>query len=386
VGGNALIVDSLEMRFPIVSFVRLADLHIIRPQVDLVSGGKESNWNPEEFLRTLKMSMRLEAASVVVEDGFFKVNDRKKPFHVALEDLDCEIRYVKRIPSYKIRIKYKRSRLIWEKRDIVRDLELISDLSVQGVGIDSFRFRHGASLFTGSGSMKDWNSPVWESEGSISVEKGKYDEEAFDSLQAQMKIADRRLQLMRAEVRRGNGRLNAEGQFDLSTQQLDMKTRIEGFDLEAIPVVREKQLPLHGSLGVSGNLRGTPQKPIFSGAFNLDSLQYERWYFGHGKGQIDFADGIAKGSVGIQSELGRFTIQADISNGAGYPGKAKVEFADLDVQKILPSKTPPYLQEISTVLKGKVDVEGKFEDTASLKIRDEDGKYGLDFRLRKRIR
>jgi hypothetical protein len=738
-GPAALNVSEIRASLSISSFwhfrIRLADLHIIRPQVELVSGNGESSWNPEEFLRTLKMSLRLEAASVVVEDGSFKVNDRKAPFHVALDDLDCEVRYAQALPSYKIHIAYKRSRLFWERRDILHDLDLIADLSLQGIGIDSFRFRHGASLLTGSGLMNDWNSPVlnlhmagtldvqdlkladsslhegegnlsvqadlrydgdgiyskgiftarsgayrrmvfsnltgkyeikdevlflrdascriangsflangdiqlgaspkapnhvtiitkkvpvieaarflnlpylnfvnaadttailtwsrngdlkadcdtwlygqappagnkgkstlldgsirftyleagsfsissaklkspyttieasggrddlfhiqmsterisepfsiiagvsapvadllerqpdlhemqgsfnfngdvqiksssdveymgsisvkngswraykadalsaqahfspphlkleslaiyrgsqkvdghldlelgdredllglrfrgnisrlslatikdfgidrkiegvlsgsgsinfergeWEGEGSVSVEKGKYNEEAFDNLQAQAKLADRKLRMVRAEVRRGNARLNAEGQVDLGSRQLDMKTRIEGFDLEAIPVVREKQLPLHGRLGVSGKLRGTLESPIFAGDFNLDSLQYERWNFGHGKGRIDFADGIVKGNIGIQSELGRLTLQADLSTGAGYPGKARVEFTDLDVQKILPSKTPPYLREISTALNGKVDIEGKFEDTASLKIHGE---------------
>jgi hypothetical protein len=738
-GLTTLKVSEIRTSLSISSFwhfrMRLADLHIIRPQIEFISGEEKSAWNPEEFLRTLKMSLRLEAARVAIEDGWFKVNNHTAPFHTALEDLDCEIRYSKQLPSYKIRIEYKRSRLIWEQRDILHDLELRSDLSLQGVGIEHFRFQHGASLFTGSGSMKDWHSPVlnihmagtldaidlklmdaslyegkgniniqaelrydrdgiyskgvftartgayrrmaysgmagkyeirddvlflrdascrivngtllangeiqlrasnkapnhvtivtknvpvieaarflslphldfvntadttavlnwlnggylkadcdtllhgqapsakdkakstlldgsirytyldpgsliissaklispnttveasggqddlfhvqlstdrisepfsliagvsppvadllarqpdlhqmhgsfhfngdvliksstdveyrgsvsvkngswrtykvddlstqahfippylklkslvihygsqkadgdldlaladqeeisdlrfhgniaqlslttlkdfgadhklegilsgsgsikyersmWEGEGSISIEKGKYGAEEFDRLQAQMKLADQRLHLMRAEVHRGDAILNAEGQFDLGIQQFNMTTRVQGLDLEGIPIVREKRLPIHGRLGVSGNLRGTPQNPIFAGTFNLNSLQYERWNFGHGKGRIDLAGGIVKGSLGIQSEFGHFNIQADISTGAGYPGKARVEFEDLDVQKILPSKAPPYLQEISTTLNGKVDVEGKFDDTTSLKIRGE---------------
>jgi hypothetical protein len=739
-GLGSLKVSEIRASISISSFwhfrIRLADLRILRPQVELLSGKGKSEWKPEEFLRALKMSLRLEAARAVVENGRFTVNDHTAPFYVALEDLDCEIRYAKEIPSYKIRIEYKKSRLIWEQRDFLHDLELRSDLSMRGVGIEHFRFRHGATIFTGSGLLKDWSSPVlslhmagtldaqdlklaaaslyegkgkinvkaelrydrngiyskgeftsragmyrsmaysslagkyeikndvlflrdnscriangsllangeiqlrtsnrapnhvridtknvpviesarflnlphlnfvntadttavltwptdgdlraecdtrlhgqapsakttgkstyldgsirytysetgsvlnissallvspnttveasggrddlfhiqlstdrisepfsliagisapvadllarqpdlhrmqgsfyfngdvqiksssnveyrgsvsvkngswrsfkvdslstrayfnppllklqslviqhgpqkvdgefdmeladqddiaglrfhgnisqlslatlkdfgvdprlegilsgsgsiqyarsmWEGDGRISIEKGKLGDEAFDSLQAQMKLADRKFHLMRAEARLGNARLDAEGQFDLGTQQFDIKTRLQGFDLATIPAIRAKQLPLHGLLGASGNLLGTPQKPIFSGSFNLDSLQYERWNFGHGKGTIDFADGIAKGSLGIQSEFGRFAIQADISTNTGYPGKASVEFADLDIQKILPSKAPPYLQEISTALNGKFDIEGKFGDTASLKMRGE---------------
>jgi hypothetical protein len=739
-GVIALKVQEIRASLSISSFwhfrMRLANLQVIRPQIELASSDNESAWNPEGFLRNLKISLQIEAENVVVEDGWLKVNNRLAPFHALLKDLNCEIHYAKKLPSYKIHITYKRGRLFWEQRDILHDFELRSDLSLQGIEIESFRFRHNASLFTGSGSMKNWNSPVlfihatgtldakdlkyadeslyegegnigiqadlrfdkdgiyskgkfsgrsgayrkiaysslagnfeikhdvlflrdascriangsllangeiplmetskapdrvtiitknvpiievgrflnlpllnfentadttavltwgasqdlkadcdvvlhgegtpatdsrnstllggsvrftyfetgalnissaklaspyttlvasggpdalfhiqlstnrisepfsliagfsppvadllvrqpdllqmqgsydfngdvrisssddveyrgsvsvnngawrtyqvdalsaqayfnfphlrlqslaihcgpqtasgdldldlddredvaafrfhgnihqvsthtlldfgidtatfegvlsgngsikyeqgrWEGEGQISVEKGKYEEETFDSLQAQIQFDDRLLHLARAEVRRGGTLLNAEGQFDLKTQQLNLTTSLKGLDLEEIATIREKHLPLHGRLDASGHLGGTPGSPAFSGAFELDSLQYENWNFGNGKGHVDFADGMIRGNARIQSDLGRLAVQADISTSEGYPGKASLEFENLDIHTILPLQTPSYLKELSTALNGKVGIEGKFDDLAALKLRGE---------------
>ena len=140
--------------------MRLSSLDIVRPQVELLSGGGDSSWNPEEALRVLKVSLRLEAARVRIQDGLLKVNNHASPFNLSLQNLDCEIRYSNELPSYKIRVAYERSKVFWEHRNIVHDLKASLDLSPRGVEIEFFKFGYSSSLLTGSGSIRDWNEPV----------------------------------------------------------------------------------------------------------------------------------------------------------------------------------------------------------------------------------
>jgi hypothetical protein len=181
-GPVRLSVQQVRASLSVSSFwhvrVRLRDLRVIRPCVELVSGSGESSWDPEEILKNLKISLRLEASRATVEQGWIKVNDHSAPFHLSVDDLDCEIRYAKKLPSYQIRLEYTRSRVFWEERDIVHGLKLGAEVSLQGVEIESFEFRRpgeapagrsiatspaaGTSntLLTGKGSVRDWKAPV----------------------------------------------------------------------------------------------------------------------------------------------------------------------------------------------------------------------------------
>lgn len=717
--------------------VRLDELDILRPQLELVSGGGGSVWSPEETLKTVQLSLRLEAANVLIREGRLRVNDHVAPFHVSLEDLDCEICYSKTVPSYKIRLDYKRSRIVYRDRDIMHDLEAKADLSVQGMDIESFHFRRGKSLLQGNASLKGWDSPVllinakgtvsaedfilahpslkegqgdievqaefrrdrdgiesrgrfssvrggyrrmsyrdlagdfeirrdvlylrdvtgrigegdfrirgeiqlrgnsavahrvdiaardvplgeagrllhlplshfentadatatllwnrgeedfradcsvtlhglatsasapargtylggsaqftyrgaggihlisanlsspqtsvqawggqealfhvrlstiraaepldliagfspavagllaeqpdlrdidgslelngdvriaspagmryegsiairnglwrsykadtlsaqvlfdanglrlhslsarlgaqsvegeldlqfaeemaitdfrfkgalrdislaslgdfgvdtsqiagtmdasgsvrysrgeWEGEGQLAVEHGSYHGERFDKLRARVRAEDRRVRLTEAEVNVGAAHVSASGQMDLHTRQLNIATTLDGFDLEQIPFVRDRSLPVQGRVRASGTLRGTPDDPSFAGAFDLDSLRYGSWNLGRGKGSVGFERGVVRGKAGIQSKFGSLTLQADISAGAGFPGKAALEFENLDLQRIFTGKTPSYLEELSSALEGKLEAEGRFDDPAGLKIQGE---------------
>jgi hypothetical protein len=715
--------------------MRLANLSILRPQLEIFTSDQASSWNPQEAIKALKISLRLEAGRVAVEDGRITINNRTNPFHLLLEDLDCEIRYVGKLPSYKIHVNYRRSRIHWENRDILHDLDFLAELSLQGLAIENFKLQRGDSLFTGTGSVMNWNFPIlrihtsgildlkdlvlahsslsegggaisvradlqydqrgissngqftshtgryrkmvfrnlagnfqiqrdvlnlrnvsgriaqgtimghgdiqlregnkdpnritvnsknvpiieaarllnlplldfentadantvlvwhggqplradcdayvhgvdpkdatsikrtlldggirftyfepgfvyvtdanlrtpyttvqatggartpfqvrlttnriseplqliagfsppvadllvrypdlsamagvfefngdvqiksssdieykgsasvrngrwrsyyvdamsaqadfrsprlqlhslkirsglqeaegslnlkindrerlsefgfqgdlhrialaslkdfgvdvmeikgtlsgsgdltfkentWEGDGRISIEYGQYREEAFDSLKAQMRLRNR-LFAVRAEIRRGAILLKAEGDFDLKDQQLNISTNLKGFPLGEIPAIRAKRLPVRGSVSVSGVLQGTPRNPSYSGGFDVDSLQYDRWDLGQGKGRIEMKDGAIHATAAIQSDLGRLTLQSNISTNAGYTGSAKVEFEDLQVQKIIGGKTPIYLEELSTDLNGKVDISGRFEDFATIQMKGE---------------
>ena len=712
--------------------VRLADLNILRPQLELHSGAESSAWNPEEAIQALKLSFRLEAGRVAIEDGKITINSRTHPFHFRLDDLDCEIRYAGKLPSYKIRVAYRRSMVHWENRDILHDLEFLAELSLQGLAVEHFRLQRGESLFVGSATVTNWESPLlrihtygtvdlkdlvlahtslsegrgtisvsadlqydqggiyskgefasrrgryrkmvfrnlagkfeiqrdvlslsnvsariaqgtmtgygeiqlresnkdpnrimvhnknvpiieagrllnlplldfenaadadtilvwhgaqplradcdarvygvapkdstsrkhtqldggirftyfepgfvyvadanlrspytsvqavggaekpfhvrlstsriaeplqliagfsppvadllarypdlpemagvfefngdvqiksssdieyngsasvrnghwrsyhvdvmsaqadfrsprlqlqslkvqngvqsaegflnlkidegerlselefrgnlhriaisslkdfgadpmeiegvlsgggsvsfkeglWEGDGRISIENGRYRGEAFENLDAQMLLRNRRVEI-RAEARRGGIRLRADGDFDFKDQQLNISTSLKGFPLGEIPSLREKHLPIRGFGSAAGILKGTLRNPSYSGTFEVDSLQYDRWNLGRGKGRIDMRDGAIHAVAGIQSELGRLTLQSVISTNAGYPGSAKLEFSGLKVQKIVEGKTPAFLRELSTDLNGKVDINGQFGDFDTIQL------------------
>ena len=140
--------------------MRLASLDIFRPQVELLSGGG-STWDPEEVLKALKVSLRIEAASVRIQEGLLKVNNHASPFNLSLQDFDCEIRYSNELPSYKIHLAYEHSRIFWEQRNVVVDsLEEAWIFLSGGSRFKFLKFRYNSSLLTGSGSIKDWKEPV----------------------------------------------------------------------------------------------------------------------------------------------------------------------------------------------------------------------------------
>jgi uncharacterized protein involved in outer membrane biogenesis len=724
--------------------VRLMELTILHPRVHLKSGRESSSWDPAEILKALQISLRLEAARVAVEDGLIQINDRTQPFHLRMNELDCEVRYAKTLPSYKIHISYRRSQIYWKERDFRHDLDLTSNLSLQGLEIEHYQFRRGDTLFEGSGVLKNWHAPElqlqingvwdardlvlaqasltegkgninvrlnlhsdqhgisvkgtfdsvngkyrkmayrhlggnmeikndvlffrdvrgriaggtiaiegdlqlrkankdpnrivihtknvpiidagrllniplmhfanpadmstvlvwyggkplkvdcsakihgfsqeaaktdkhllldglirftylepgqvlvafsdlyspysrlqisgggsspyhvrlstthiaepmkiiagysptvadllkrypdlqdmkgkydfagdvriktsedveyrgslaiqngrwrtyaldalsaqaefvssrlklqamtlgsgkqqaegslelklaqgdqlsefrfqgdlrqvdmsslsdfgvdtsqmggilngtgmifmkdgrWEGAGYISVEHGRFRNETFDSLRTQVKLANQKLHLQRSEVRRGSVRLTAEGDVDLISGVMNIPFRIQGLALEDLPVVKDKRLPIQGRLNASGTAKGTVENPDFAGDFDLQALRYDRWDLGQGKGRIDWHDGSIHGTMGIRSELGRWTVQADISSSMGFPGKISLDVADLNAQKIVPANTPSYLKELSTDLYGKAEIQGRFADMSTIEMHGEIG--GAHFRI-----
>ena len=144
--------------------IRLHELTVVQPRLELISGGGDSSWNPDEMLRNLKISLRLEASKVRVQNGWVKLNKNTSPFNFSVDDFAIEIAYEKKLPSYEVRIKYGRSRLFWKDRDIVHGLDLNVHVSLQGIAIDSFQFRRSMTgtntVMAGNGSLIDWKSPV----------------------------------------------------------------------------------------------------------------------------------------------------------------------------------------------------------------------------------
>jgi hypothetical protein len=716
--------------------MRLASLDIFRPQVELLSGGGGSAWNPEEVLKVLKVSLRLEAARVRIQEGLLKVNNHASPFNLSLHNFDCEIRYSKERPSYKIQLAYEHSKIFWEQRNIVHSLESSLDLSLRGVEIEFFKFHYGSSLLTGSGSIKDWKEPVlllhavglydagdlilahssineghgtigifadirndrdgvsakgrfssraggyrrmkfhdlagqfvvkqdvlslrdvsggiaggsfridadiqlreankapnrvaidtkgvplieagkvldlplltfenpanasttvtwhndqdlrvdcnlnlhgrtlpaaksanstpldgnvqfaylgtgevqvasanlvsqnsslhalkaqegsfqaqlstnrisepfnlianfspaisdllsrqpdllqmagdfhfagdvriksstdvsyrggisikngkwrnykvdelatqadfappylklrsttirggpqtvkgdidleladsehvsnlefhgdvhqismasisdfgadtaaikgslsgsgsacyargaWEVDGEFSLDKGAYRGESFDTLRARVKLANKQLRLFDAEARRGTATASAKGEVELESRRMNIAIRLNRLSLEEMPAIQQEHLPVHGLLNASGTFAGTMDDPAFSGTVELNVLHYDSWDLGNGKGRIELKSGTVRGDIRIRSDYGSLAAQGYISTGPGNPGAIQFEFDNLDIRKIAAAKIPPYLKEISSALKGKVEVEGKFNDLAALRMRGE---------------
>lgn len=716
--------------------IRLSSLDIVQPQVELITADSSSSWSPEEMLKTLKISFRLEAAKVGIQDGKIRVNQRTAPFNLMLQNLDCEIRYSDRLPSYKIRVAYDRSNVFWEGRDIAHDLEANLDLSLSGIEIEYFKFRYGASLLTGSGSMGDWNDRVllihatglydardlilahpsinegsgalriladirndrdgvsakgrfssgtggyrkmkfhdlagrfevkqdvlylrdvsggiaegnfqakadiqlreanrnpnrvdiaargvpvielgkvldlpllkfenpangsatatwhkgqdlkvvcnldlgepaldsnpsglrtpfvgsaeftyfetgevqvaaanlksndssihasktqdgssqvqlsttriaepfalfaafspavsdllsrqpdllqlkgnyhfsgnltimsstdvsyrgsvsvksggwrgsvidelstqadfappylklramtvrsdiqeirgdvdleladsehisnfqfrgdarqisiesfqnfgmdassvsgrlsgrgfarfdagtWEGDGELTIDKGTFRGESFDWLQGQVKLSHNQLRFSRAEARRGKTSASAEGIVDLGTGQMNVTLRLNALPLELIPAIRKRSAQFSGLISAAGVLTGTADDPAFSGKAELNTLHYGSWDLGNGTGNVELKAGTVKANLGIRSGYGNLTASGHVSTGPGNPGAVHIEFDNLDVRKIAVERIPPYLKDISSALSGKMEMEGKFDEFASLKIRGE---------------
>jgi translocation and assembly module TamB len=735
--------DKIYARMSISSFwhfrVRLAELEALRPQVELFSAQSESSesssWDPSRILNSLKISLRLETSKAAIVDGLFKINDRSAPFNLNFHDLDCEIRYSKKLPSYKIHLAYSQSRLFWEQRNIVHDFELAADLSLSRIAIESFKFRHGSTLFRGSGSMENWRSPtlwihaagnmdakdlilaspsidqirgalsvavdvrydrngvyskakfsgragayrkmpydhltgryeirkdvmdlevagkishgefqlhgdiqlknsnklpnrlklqtrnvtlinvgrfldyplidfdnttdattmivwyggrdlkidcdaklygmqpnsagsgkstlldgtmrftyfesgavqissanlkspsttvqtsggegslfqvslrtsqlaepmrllagfsppiaeyvqkypdllhmkgrydfqgnvgiksstdvqydgtiqiregswrsfkwdyffsqvhlssprlslqsatlrhgtqtiegradielldgerisdfefqgnvrnvalaslkefgidakisgnlsgsgviryrrgIWEGDGQIAIQQGIYygkpfDREPFDRLRVQARIENQQLHLIQSEILREKARLSAEGLVDIKKQKLNLSVRLDGLPLESLPMIREKNATIHGTVEATGTVKGDFGNPSVAGGFELKNLQFQSWNFGSGKGRIELADGQLHAHASIPSDFAKFNVGAELSTDKDFAGKVRISFDDLNVRNFVP-KMPSYLQEISTRLNGKVDLEGKFSNLNALKI------------------
>ncbi len=716
---------------------RLSELNIVHPQMELLTGKEKTAWNPEGLLKTLKMSFRLESGKVLVQDGLVKVNGRKAPFNLSLNHLDCGIRYSKELPSYKIDLEYRQSRLFWENRNILHDLAVHSDLSIGGLEIEFFRFRYHDSLLTGSGSVKNWESPVlrihaagrydindlvlahssihegsgtlgisadvrydskgvyvdgrfssrtaeyrkmgfrdlsgrfeigrnvlflrdvsgkiaqgsihvdseiqlreanrasnrvsvrsknvplvevgrilklplltfentadavteikwkegdrdlrvdcdanlhgltqpavqsarstplngnvrftylgagdvyitsgnlsspdtsiqasgqegdsfhvqmsttrigepfvliaafsepvadlltrqpdllsmaggyrfdgnvrikssadvhyrgsiaarngrwrnyrvdslaaqadflpprlqlhsvsinsgsqavegnmdlelagqeqissfgfhgkihqvsiaslkdfgadtaniggilsgngtarftqgrWEGEAELTISRGNYKGEPFDRIQGRVQLRDQRLRLLHAEALRGAARVNAEGSIDLKARRLDLSVRLNDLSFEQIPLIQKKRLPVRGRVRASGDFAGLFDDPAFAGTVELNGLGYNSYDLGNGKGSIKLDSGTLQGDIRIRSDYGNVAVQARVSTAPGQPGTVALEFENLDLRKAVAAKIPPYLKEISTDLKGKAEIEGKFAELSTLKLRGE---------------
>jgi autotransporter translocation and assembly factor TamB len=243
----------------------------------------------------------------------------------------------------------------------------ISLASLKDYGVDTSKV---IGLLSGTGSMH-FEKNSWKGEGRFSVENGSYDGMGFSSLTAHVLLDNRKFRVLRGEARRGNATIRATGEADLDSGELNASARLQGLLLQEIPLIQQKGIPASGRIGLSGALKGTMDNPTFSGDLDLEALRYESWNLGSGKGRIEYGNGSVGGDAIIKSEFGNVKLSADIGTGKGYPGKATVEFENLDIRKIVTAKPPAYLHDLTTAMQGKFQADGNFETPDLLIIHGE---------------
>ena len=154
------ISGSLRLRSLITFRVSLVELDMLRPSVVLASAGGDSQWNPEEFLKGYRTSLDLEAGVVSLRDGWIEVKNRKIPFEIALKNLVCEVRYLRKAPAYTIHVAFQDGKLNWARESFLYDLDTQATVLSAGVDVESIAVRYGKSRLSGHGWMRDWRSPV----------------------------------------------------------------------------------------------------------------------------------------------------------------------------------------------------------------------------------
>jgi translocation and assembly module TamB len=163
-GTFRLSLDEATGRFHLGVLIRMkphiSELVLVRPHIWLVSGAGSSTWRPDAFLKVFKRSLDLAIGKAVVRDGSLEVNNRRIPFAVDLEDLVCNITYLRSLDNYEVKLGYRNGRFDFAGRQIWYDLDSELRAGLSGLEFKSIRIRHDGSVLTGEGSLRDWGSPV----------------------------------------------------------------------------------------------------------------------------------------------------------------------------------------------------------------------------------
>ncbi len=220
-------------------------------------------------------------------------------------------------------------------------------------------------VLSGSGSIS-YSAGVWKGDGQILIENGSYKTESFDKIRARAGFDGQLLRIADCEVTRESTRINLEGQVRLDTREMDLRVRLAGFSLRSLPAVQENKLDFDGQITGIGEIRGTFQDPALNARLDLAGLRYANWELGQGKGTIELKNKRLQGEVTVQSNLGSAKFRADVSTESGYQGSAILDLADWNAQKFIIGKIPPFLNELSTALQGRVEIKGSFAAPSSL--------------------
>jgi hypothetical protein len=223
-------------------------------------------------------------------------------------------------------------------------------------------------VLNGSGRIH-YEQSTWNGSGLLSVEKGSFKGQSFDRLIADIAVEKQHIRFKNMDIARGEATIQVEGQIDTDTGQLNLTTNLQHLPLSEIPALTKNESSLQGYANASGAVNGTLESPAFDGAFELENLRYKEWDLGRGQGELKFEEGVVEGSANIHSDLGFFSLQSQVALIGEYPGTIILNFDNLNLRKIVSDKTPPYLKEISTAMKGRIEGEGSFGDWTTLKLR-----------------
>ncbi len=210
-----------------------------------------------------------------------------------------------------------------------------------------------------------------QGDGQFQIDNGSFNGEAFDLLSAAVQVKGRELQITDGQVTRGSAAVAAQGLVDLETKTMNLSARLRELPIQEIPEVRASGLAIDGRITASGEIRGTPEQPQFTGNVDLTGLVYAGWNLGKGQATIDLRDKVLSAKFDVQSELGGFQGDVRLITEPGYPGKASVEFRDWNVKKIIAGSAPALFNDFSTALRGSLVIEGPFAELSKLQYRGE---------------
>jgi hypothetical protein len=250
-------------------------------------------------------------------------------------------------------------------RGTVRDLSVqsLNDLGA-GIGADV------TGSITGTGEVA-LAKGIWSGNATFNAVRGAYRGESFDSLRATARLQEGLLSISDGEVSRGAAKVSVHGRIQTDTGQMDLNARLFDLPLHDIPDIREKQPDVDGLVTGSGQVSGTADNPAFNGAFQISKLRYGSLDLGNGSGTIKLRDRNLTGSARVQSEFGGFAAEASVATGGNLSGRAVLDFTDWNVQRLIASQIPPFLSDLSTALRGRVELEGQFSDTATINYKGE---------------
>ncbi len=242
-------------------------------------------------------------------------------------------------------------------------LEGVSLSSLRDLGVKISPDVEG--ILSGNGSISN-EGEGWSGEGQFAVEKASYKGQAFDSVRARITVRGESLQMEDGEVVRGAAKVTARGQIQPDTGRVNLSLRLSDLSLANVPGVQENKLDLQGRLSATGELSGDVENPSLKGSFEIAGLRYAAWDLGGGKGTLDLEERKLRTTVTVRSGLGQVDARATVSLEKGLPGKATLEFQDLNVQKILAGDIPAFLSGVSTALHGRIEAEGNFAEPTGL--------------------
>jgi hypothetical protein len=137
--------------------IELGELSLVRLHMTIVPQPGGGPWNMGPVIRR---SLALAARKAVVTDSWVEYNNRRIPLDLVLEALECDIQYRPDPQRYIALVSYRNSPLLWQGRKFVYDLDAHLEVLPTGLEIVEFKLREDKSHFTGSGSLKPWDSPT----------------------------------------------------------------------------------------------------------------------------------------------------------------------------------------------------------------------------------
>jgi autotransporter translocation and assembly factor TamB len=225
-------------------------------------------------------------------------------------------------------------------------------------------------ILGGSGSLAV-KAGKWSGGGKLQVENGSFNGTSFDFVSAEVSLEGHELRIRQGRFQHGPAKGEAGGTFDIDRQEVDLSGRLAELPLREIPLLNTGKLDLSGQADATVRIRGRLKNPAIEGDVELKGLRYGSWDLGRGHGSVSVSGEVLSLDLDVQSELGQLKGRATISTKPGYKGHAEISLVDWNLQKTVQANMPPILSDLSTALRGQVEVDGSFADLSTLSAQGE---------------